>query len=538
MPQIGERKTKNGVTGEWDGTTWRQVETVSMAAAGPKVGDRKTKNGITGEWDGTTWRQLEVAPQAPQKQRTTLQIENMKEGFEGLKGIAKGAASTAVGLGRLIHQIPGVSSAVDALYGAAGVNVDSAADFGLKPKNTLASQVAPQMQASAESRLGLNPTNTAQKIGFAGEQMAEYFVPSGAALRATKALPVLRGASPLVQRMVAEGASALPVALAQGQSAEGAVATGTGAALMPAVAKVITGTAKGVTKYAFKPTQEALEINPNISQDILDEGIGLSAKGLKKASTLTDDARAFAESLVQKKQNEPAHFIAGPEGNFRSNRVNVKAELADPVFRSPEASSGGGKNAIGKVEEGFIKRPGRNTAAQMEADVLADNAPEIDLMKVLAGKRNAGTMAGKLWQGDTPDLALQKQVYGDIYNAADDALARRIGPQWGAANKETQRRLVNQKVVDDALGVSGAESHFPNAYDQYLLMRGVVSGDPVSLGIAMAREAGRVRPLVAAAGRGLYKTRKAPERAFKAGMGALSLNKAELDALYESYRNK
>ncbi len=26
MPQLGERKTKDGVTGEWDGQTWRQIE--------------------------------------------------------------------------------------------------------------------------------------------------------------------------------------------------------------------------------------------------------------------------------------------------------------------------------------------------------------------------------------------------------------------------------------------------------------------------------------------------------------------------------
>jgi hypothetical protein len=66
MPAVGERKTKGGVTGEWDGTTWRQVSTDASAeapapaSAGPAIGTRKTKNGITGEWDGTTWRQVDV----------------------------------------------------------------------------------------------------------------------------------------------------------------------------------------------------------------------------------------------------------------------------------------------------------------------------------------------------------------------------------------------------------------------------------------------------------------------------------------------
>lgn len=60
MPQVGDRKTKNGITGEWDGTTWRQVDAAppERRAEAPAIGTRKTKNGITGEWDGTTWRQV------------------------------------------------------------------------------------------------------------------------------------------------------------------------------------------------------------------------------------------------------------------------------------------------------------------------------------------------------------------------------------------------------------------------------------------------------------------------------------------------
>jgi hypothetical protein len=47
MPAIGDRKIKDGVLGEFDGSTWRQI-------AAP--GDRKTRDGVTGEWDGSTWK--------------------------------------------------------------------------------------------------------------------------------------------------------------------------------------------------------------------------------------------------------------------------------------------------------------------------------------------------------------------------------------------------------------------------------------------------------------------------------------------------
>jgi hypothetical protein len=72
MPAVGDRKTVNGVTGEWDGETWRRVAAApaegssSGRGAGPAVGTRKTVDGVTGEWDGTTWRRVAApAPEAP-----------------------------------------------------------------------------------------------------------------------------------------------------------------------------------------------------------------------------------------------------------------------------------------------------------------------------------------------------------------------------------------------------------------------------------------------------------------------------------------
>ncbi len=46
----------------------------------------------------------------------------------------------------------------------------------------------------------------------------------------------------------------------------------------------------------------------------------------------------------------------------------------------------------------------------------------------------------------------------------------------------------------------------PLPYDQFLLMRGVALGHPGDIGLALAREAGRSRKLVAGAGSKLYNT--------------------------------
>jgi hypothetical protein len=445
-------------------------------------------------------------------------------------GAVKGAANTAVGLGRLVHKIPGVSGAVDSLYGMFGADVDSAKDFA-QPRQ-------------AESRLGLNPANTAQKVGFIAEQGAEYLAPGKAVTSA-----LARGAANprLLTRMAGEGLAAVPTALAQGQSAGGAGVTGTVSAVAPAAVAGAARVAKGLTKAALRPTQEALETNPQLIDDILKDNISLSPEGVKKAQGLTDNAKAYAESLVDAHAAKPAHFQANPQGGvFRSNRVNVQGEIVDPVF-SPGTNAAGHANTVQDVLQGgrgFEKTPHLQQAQNMAANVIGDNPKELGLREVLNLKRGEGRAAGELWKGLGPDAATKKSLHGDLFTAADEALGRRIGPEWGAANAATQRALTTQKVVEDALGKADAQSHMPNPYDQYLLMRGVTSGDPVSIAIAAAREAGRFRPLVADVGRGAYKAQNLPVRAVQATRGVGSkqpedankpVNKTTVDALYNRY---
>lgn len=83
-------------------------------------------------------------------------------------GAAKGLGNTAIGLGEMVHRIPGVSRAVDAAYGA----FDELR--GAEPVEGLSERAFPA------AREEVRPTNTAQTAGFAGEQIAEHFLPIGA----------------------------------------------------------------------------------------------------------------------------------------------------------------------------------------------------------------------------------------------------------------------------------------------------------------------------------------------------------------------
>lgn len=505
------------------------------------------------------------APQPTSPQLPTREAVVAQQVVEGLKGAAKGVGSTAVNLGRLVHQIPGVSSAVDSLYGAFGVDVDSAKDFGLKGPG-LSDLVTnnTQPQATAEGRLGLTPSNTAQKVGFVAEQAAEHIAPAAKALGIVKAAPVLRAAPKVLQRSIAEGVAAVPTAMAQGQSKEGAALQGAVASTVPVIGSVIGKTARGLMKAAARPTREALEINPNIAQDLLDANINLTEKGLDRAKHLTDIAKQRSDDMVAKLESDPERFLATPQGGvFSTKKASLLGEVVDPVFNSHKSIKDPSvPNALGKLSK-RLDDEGENVAMRKVESIIRKHEgqgpnPTLTPTRLLEAKRAYGESARKVF-GDTPETSLSKQFDADIHNAADAALGRRIGPEWSAANKETQRNLVNQQVVEDVLGKANAESHMPSPYDQFLLMRGVAKGDPLSVGIALAREAGRFRHVLGGSAHVLDSLAKrgAPTSlaATRAGGAATVLDKREtndkkagkrsksqvskndVDALWESYQD-
>jgi len=82
-------------------------------------------------------------------------------------GAEKGIQNTIIGLGEMVHRIPGVSRAVDALYGDPGLSA----------------------RAFAEGRRSTTPSNTGERVGFATEQIGEFFVPGTGAAKLSVAVP-------------------------------------------------------------------------------------------------------------------------------------------------------------------------------------------------------------------------------------------------------------------------------------------------------------------------------------------------------------
>ena len=524
MPQIGERKTKNGITGEWDGTTWREVSAApAVQASAPQsipVGTRKTKNGVTGEWDGTTWRQVEGAAPQPQAAKSSEPPISLATelSFQANPLLAlapdfvKRAAQDVMShpIDSIVNSLPYVGSAVGGIVGG-----------------TAGLPTGPGALATGALGAGAG--------GAVGEGVKN-------------AINMLRGKAPVTQSMGEDIAN-----MAKRGAIEGAsdlVGGAAGRYLLRPVAKI-------ATKVAFRPSANALAVNPQIVEDILEAGVGISERGLNKAKAATDEARMAAEALVDDASKRTGRFkLKGSNQYLKADKVDLKKEIVEPVFNpGPAIKDPKQLNTLGKVKAGLKgsqKTPMYRAADQMLDDVLADNPAELTLRDVLNLKRGEGNAAGKLWN-DTGEVTFNKELHGDMHNAYDLALGNRIGPSWSQANKETQKRLITQEMVEEALNSSGAQANGLSPYDSYLLAKGAMTGNPIEIGVALAREAGRIRPLVAAGARGTYGVAKSGiltegNRALRAAVSedALdrdikkknALSKSRVDSLFNVYNQQ
>lgn len=148
-------------------------------------------------------------------------------------GVAKSAADTAIGLGELVHRIPGVSRAVESVYdffGVPGVNAQ---------------------QSFPAARALVQPANEAQQTGFYGGQLAQFALPTGGVTRAVKVASQVGTAGALT---AAQGGGVKESAVAAGASTlipgAGAVRRG---------AKVIADQAEPLVRAAIKPTVASLK---------------------------------------------------------------------------------------------------------------------------------------------------------------------------------------------------------------------------------------------------------------------------------------
>lgn len=235
-----------------------------------------------------------------------LLVDNVKN-LAGVVGdVAAGAAKKfgegATGVGRLLHKIPGFSEGVDALYEKAGVpGVDSGHDFG---ERRLSDLVTDQPPASAESRLGLEPTNTAQKIGGVAEQALEYAVGGGAARgAATRLAPAAIHA--VIPAAIAEGATGASIAALHGDNPTTAGAMSAAIPIVGAAGSAIANASKGAAsrfvRAAIKPTVTEMKQTAGASQIGIDKVADRLAQFIIDKRITTPER---AQAIINEAENE------------------------------------------------------------------------------------------------------------------------------------------------------------------------------------------------------------------------------------------
>lgn len=198
-------------------------------------------------------------------------------------GVAKGGTSTILGLGNIGRGIQkGVGTAIDAVTKATPLpdtNLAATAEGGV---------FDPESERGKKARELVTPDGGAEELGFAAEQIGEYFLPSGAASKAEKAV---NAASTLIKSPFLQGtARVLGTALAQGVPAAGIKYAQTGGDEAAALETgAIAGAARGALQVigegakAMKiPERLFSTIFKNTKKDMLAE---LKANGLESLRT-------------------------------------------------------------------------------------------------------------------------------------------------------------------------------------------------------------------------------------------------------------
>lgn len=232
-------------------------------------------------------------------------------------GAVKGAGNTAIGLGELVHRIPGVSRGVDALYDAVGIDA------------------VPSREAFPAARALVQPTNTAQKVGFYGEQIGEFFLPAGA---------VSRGA-----RIATEAVKSGGLTAAQGGSDRAAMADAGLSLVIPGAGavrrggKAIADAAEPLVRAAIKPTVASLRR--------ITGGGGLDAKANAMVRFIIDNRLTTPEkarALFQEAEHELQRVLSV------KNAPTDAATRAGRYLQALERSAG--RQGLGADDVALIRK--------------------------------------------------------------------------------------------------------------------------------------------------------------------------------------
>jgi hypothetical protein len=276
------------------------------------------------------------------------------------------------------------------------------------------------------------PTNMAQQAGGIIEQGAEFMVP------ASKVGAAIKGAS-LAPRMLAQGATAGGVGLAQGQTpGEAAVSSvlgGAGELLSAAeMAKPLRDSAVRSMEQTLAPTTNANKVlAERVAPKMVDRGVRAWTRGGLRATTKANK-EAAGEAL------ETAFAGVAPDKLIKTQNI------IDALEKSKWES----KAIINGVNGPIVVEPGMVAAADDLAKVVEQFGPDASFDSMLKLKQRWGETVAKAKGFTQPDVSVVADVKRDAVKALRDELVK-AEPDLAKLNAEYNLWANADKVINDTI---------------------------------------------------------------------------------------
>lgn len=389
-------------------------------------------------------------------------------------GVLKGGLSTAVGASSLGERIVGsIGKTILPKSAEKFLGVENAPDLNILEKVGLRQQTgnekmtgAKQIQTREEQKRGLQPgqlttpLNTAQKVGFGAEQVAEFLVPGSAALKGSKAIG---GASKLgrigslagLETVIGTG----QLGMQSGDIGKEELKYGT-----------IGGLTAGVLTPAFEKLLKSTGILSRAPKEWIDKSTAQMKKAFPELKTVENKLGYFAEETGQ----DPFEYLVSHGVPIRREGSVAKVDVGMKRLKEIENYLGESRDFI---FNGFANKPPTiqkttlfgDAVRRIQSDVLTDEETKRKAIqkieKVLSEEKsmyNPKTLTDRktFWGSeskakfDKPVTTVNQSAYQALAGAAKDLAEKevqRVLPEYGNilkdTNAELQKAILAKKVL-------------------------------------------------------------------------------------------